>query len=81
MPENPHSPHGNYNPLERVIKAASNESNYSWCEGRCAACIEMFHPANASGICMPPLGFSRGMLASLRDLCVLQVHLLGGDLH
>jgi hypothetical protein len=31
MPDNPHSPHGNYNPLERVIKAASNESNYSWC--------------------------------------------------
>ncbi len=30
MPENPHSPHGNYNPLERVIKAASNDTNYSW---------------------------------------------------
>jgi hypothetical protein len=31
MPENPNSPHGNFNPLERVIKAASNATNYSWC--------------------------------------------------
>jgi hypothetical protein len=31
MPENPHSPHGNYNPLERVIRQASNSSSYSWC--------------------------------------------------
>lgn len=31
MPENPHSPHGNFNPLERVIKTASNSSSYSWC--------------------------------------------------
>ncbi len=31
MPDNPNSPHGNYNPLERVIKSASNDSNYSWC--------------------------------------------------
>ncbi|PSC74382.1 phosphoglycerate mutase [Micractinium conductrix] len=31
MAENPHSPHGNYNPLELVIKAASNSTSYSWC--------------------------------------------------
>lgn len=31
MPENPHSPHGNFNPLEHVIKSASNASSYSWC--------------------------------------------------
>eukprot|EP00275_Glaucocystis_incrassata_P001890 EC124241.1.p1 GENE.EC124241.1~~EC124241.1.p1 ORF type:complete len:138 (+),score=0.08 EC124241.1:231-644(+) len=31
LPENPNSPHGNYNPLERVIKTASNSSSYSWC--------------------------------------------------
>jgi hypothetical protein len=30
-PDNPNSPHGNYNPLGRVIKSASNSSNYSWC--------------------------------------------------
>ena len=31
MPENPHSPHGNYNPLADVIRSASNSSSYSWC--------------------------------------------------
>ena len=31
MPDNPHSPHGNHNPLERVIKQASNATSYSWC--------------------------------------------------
>ncbi|BDA51108.1 hypothetical protein COCOBI_17-3280 [Coccomyxa sp. Obi] len=43
MPENPHSPHGNYNPLERVIKAASNESNYSWCTCSEEICTEQLH--------------------------------------
>jgi hypothetical protein len=28
LPENAHSPHGNYNPLERVIRAASNHSKW-----------------------------------------------------
>ncbi len=28
---NPHSPHGNFNPLAEVIRAASNSSSYSWC--------------------------------------------------
>lgn len=31
---------GNYNPLERVIKAASNDSNYSWCTCSEEICIE-----------------------------------------
>ncbi|KAH7623686.1 hypothetical protein NADE_008509 [Nannochloris sp. 'desiccata'] len=31
MPDNSHSPHGNFNPLERVIKAASNSTSWSWC--------------------------------------------------
>lgn len=42
-PENPHSPHGNYNPLERVIKAASNSSNYSWCTCSEEICTEQLH--------------------------------------
>lgn len=40
LPENPNSPHGNYNPLERVIKAASNSSNYSWCTCSEEICTE-----------------------------------------
>ena len=31
---------GNYNPLERVIKAASNDSNYSWCTCSEEICTE-----------------------------------------
>lgn len=40
MPENPHSPHGNFNPLERVIKEASNSSSYSWCTCSEEICTE-----------------------------------------
>jgi hypothetical protein len=39
-PENPHSPHGNYNPLGRVIKAASNSTSYSWCTCSEEICTE-----------------------------------------
>jgi len=39
-PENPNSPHGNYNPLEQVIKAASNSSSYSWCTCSEEICTE-----------------------------------------
>jgi hypothetical protein len=38
--DNPHSPHGNYNPLGRVIKAASNSTNYSWCTCSEEICTE-----------------------------------------
>jgi hypothetical protein len=38
--DNPHSPHGNYNPLSRVIKAASNSTNYSWCTCSEEICTE-----------------------------------------
>ena len=31
---------GNYNPLERPIKAASNDSNYSWCTCSEEICTE-----------------------------------------
>lgn len=31
LPDNPDSPHGNQNPLGRVIREASQPENYSWC--------------------------------------------------
>ena len=37
LTDNPHSPHGNLNPLGRVIRAASNSSNFSWCVSRRAS--------------------------------------------
>ncbi len=39
-PDNPHSPHGNYNPLGKVIKAASNSTSYSWCTCSEEICTE-----------------------------------------
>ena len=38
--DNPHSPHGNLNPLADVIRAASNSSNYSWCTCSEEICLE-----------------------------------------
>ena len=37
LTDNPHSPYGNLNPLGRVIRAASNSSNFSWCVSRRAS--------------------------------------------
>lgn len=45
--QNPHSPHGNYNPLARVITQASNASSYSWC-----TCSEEVHAACSSGVAL-----------------------------
>ena len=38
--DNPHSPHGNYNPLDRVIKSASNASSPTWCTCSEEICTE-----------------------------------------
>jgi len=70
-PENPHSPHGNYNPLERVIKAASNDSNYSWCtcsEEICTEQLRGFVQWNMNGNgwkgYVPPVGGSSSSRAN-----------------
>ena len=61
MPENPASPHGNYNPLERVIKAASNATSYSWCTcrrggrgGRVLGTQQQRAPRQCGPACPPP---------------------------
>jgi hypothetical protein len=66
MPDNSHSPHGNFNPLERVIKAASNATSYSWCTCSEEICREQLGGKvqwNQNGVghsgYLPPVGGDR----------------------
>lgn len=54
LTDNPHSPHGNLNPLGRVIRAASNSSNFSWCVSRRASLASSLPRSLASSLPLLP---------------------------
>ena len=76
---------GNYNPLERVIKAASNDSNYSWCtcsEEICTEQLRGFVQWNMNGngwkgACMQSLAHYCVHARSLEHKSAYIMHLLG----
>lgn len=74
-----HAHTGNYNPLERVIKAASNDSNYSWCtcsEEICTEQLRGFVQWNMNGkgwkgmSLLSPVHAHQGVMSGARLLCL-----------
>ena len=55
--DNPHSPHGNMNPLDDVIKAASDESSFSWCT--CSEEVTGHPPILVPPSLQPPMAYRR----------------------